>query len=339
MADISTYLFVRHLRSEPGFHVLRFRAGKLVASGRGLTFFFHPISTSVAEIPVDDRQLPFLFHGRSSDFQDITVQGTIDFRVVEPETLGARVDFSIDLARGTYSKEPLDQLASLMTGHAQQIAARYLAGHDVRSLTTSSLAAIQEHLESGLRAIASLQEMGVAVNAVQVSSVSPTAELEKALQTPTRESLQQEADRATFERRAIAVENERAIAENELQNRIALARREQSLIEQQGDNERRRAQDEVDARAIEVGGRAQATRIEGEAEADRIKQVGGARAETEAARLDAYRTLPTATLMALAAKELAGKLKQIDHLNLSPDFLSTHLASLLAAGTERLAEK
>lgn len=339
MADISTFLWFRHLRSEPGFHVMRYRAGKLVASGRGLTFFFYPISTSVAEIPVDDRQLPILFHGRSSDFQDITIQGTIDFRIIEPETLGARVDFSIDLKRGTYSKEPLDQLASLMTGHAQQIAARYLASHDVRALTTSSLAAIQEHIESGLRATASLHEMGVAVNAVQISSVSPTADLEKALQTPTRESLQQEADRATFERRAIAVENERAIAENELQNQIELAKREQSLIEQRGENARRQAQDEVDARAIEVGGRASASRIEGEAEADRIKMVGGARAEAEAARLEAYRSLPPATLMALAAKELAGKLKQIDHLNLTPDFLTSNLASLVAAGTERLAEK
>ena len=74
MAEIRRYPWFRHLRSEPSFHVLRHRGGKLVKSGRGLAFWFHPMRTSVAEIPMDDRDLPFLFHGRSEDFQDLTVQ-------------------------------------------------------------------------------------------------------------------------------------------------------------------------------------------------------------------------------------------------------------------------
>ncbi len=44
-------------------------------------------------------------------------------------------------------------------------------------------------------------------------------------QTPSRERVQQEADRATHERRALAVQRERAIAENELQNQIELRSR------------------------------------------------------------------------------------------------------------------
>lgn len=55
-------------------------------------------------------------------------------------------------------------------------------------------------------------------------------DVEKALGTPAREQLQQDADRATYERRALAVECERAIAENELQNKIELARRRSSLL-------------------------------------------------------------------------------------------------------------
>ena len=85
MAEIHRYPFLRHLRAEPSFHILRFRRGRLVASGRGLAFWFRPLSTSVAEIPMDDRELPFLFHGRAKDFQDTTVQGVITFRVVDPE--------------------------------------------------------------------------------------------------------------------------------------------------------------------------------------------------------------------------------------------------------------
>ena len=75
----------------------------------------------------------------------------------------------------------------------------------------------------------------------RVRSVRAEADMEKFLQTPAREQAQTEADKSTFERRALAVERERAIAENELANRIELAVREQELVTQEGTNARTRA--------------------------------------------------------------------------------------------------
>lgn len=75
-----------------------------------------------------------------------------------------------------------------------------------------------------------MAEMGLDIVAVRVGAVKPIADVEKALQIPVREAIQQEADVATFRRRAEAVEKERAIQENELQNQIELARREANLI-------------------------------------------------------------------------------------------------------------
>ncbi|MEL6340335.1 MAG: SPFH domain-containing protein [Myxococcota bacterium] len=338
MGDISNLIWFRHLRSEPSFHVLRYRRGQLVASGRGLSFWFAPMNTSIAEIPVGDRELPFLFHGRSRDFQDVTVQGVVNYRVTQPEVLGERLDFSIDLARGRFLKDPLDQLANIFTGAAQQIAVRYLGEFDVRALLTGGLSTIQERIESGLRDGKAVESLGLEIVSVQVTAVSPTAELEKALQTPTRESLQQEADQATFERRALAVEKERAIAENELQNQIELTRRERTLIEQRGENERQRAQEEVEAKAIEANGKAEAMRVEAKAQADWIEAVEGTRIETDKARWETYRSVPPAVLLGLAAQELAGKLHSIEHLNITPDVLSNGLLGLLEAGTAHLKE-
>jgi regulator of protease activity HflC (stomatin/prohibitin superfamily) len=338
MGNISSLIWFRHLRSEPSFHVLRYRRGKLIGRGRGLSFWFLPINTSIAEIPVGDRELPFLFHGRSKDFQDVTVQGTVNYRVTEPQVLGERLDFSIDLARGTFLKDPLDQLANVFTGAAQQIAVRYLAEYDVRDLLTGGLSAVQERIEVGLRESRALTELGLEVVSVQVSAVSPTSELEKALQTPTRESLQQEADKATFERRALAVEKERAIAENELQNQIELAKREKTLIEKRGENERQRAQEEVEAKAVEANGKADTMRIDAKAQADWIESVEGTRLETDKVRWETYRNVPPAVLLGLAAQELAGKLQSIEHLNITPDLLSKGLLGLLEAGTAHLKE-
>src|SRR5688572_15089497 len=122
MAEISKLFFWRHLRGEPNFYIALHKSGKQVAGGRGLTFWFYPLSASIAEIPLDDRELPFLFHGRSKDFQDVTTQGVITFRIADPERIGRRVDFSIDLDNGAYTKQPLEKLAQLLAQLAQQSA-------------------------------------------------------------------------------------------------------------------------------------------------------------------------------------------------------------------------
>jgi hypothetical protein len=119
MAEIRRYPFVRHLRANPSACVVRYRSGTPVARGPGLAFWFRSLSAAAVEVPIDDRELQFLFHGRSSDFQDIAVQGAVTYRVSEPETLAARLDFTIDLESGRHVGTPLEQLAGLLTQTAQ----------------------------------------------------------------------------------------------------------------------------------------------------------------------------------------------------------------------------
>jgi hypothetical protein len=139
--------------------------------------------------------------------------------------------------------------------------------------------------------------------------------LERALQTPTFEGLQQKADEAVFERRALAVEKERAIAENELHNKIELARREQELIAQEAANARNRAEGARDAAQIAADG-----------DASRIRTVEQASVDLEQARIAIYRDLSAHVLLGLAAREFAGKLHKIDQLNVTPDMLASVLA-------------
>jgi hypothetical protein len=54
MADIRRYWLVRHLRSDTSHHVLHYRRGRLVASGRGLSYWFSPMSASL-EAPTRER--------------------------------------------------------------------------------------------------------------------------------------------------------------------------------------------------------------------------------------------------------------------------------------------
>jgi regulator of protease activity HflC (stomatin/prohibitin superfamily) len=317
MAEIKKYGALRHLRSDANVHIVRFSSGKIVQSGRGRAFWFLPHRTSIAELPMDDRDMVLFFKGRSKDFQTLNVQGNLTWRVANPDILGNRVDFSIDLATGRHTAKPVEQITSLLTGMAQQVATQYFADATIHDLLDAGIEPLRTRLEESLRGAANLTAIGIEIAAIRLSAISPTSELEKALQTPTFEALQQRADQAVFERRALAVEKERAIAENELHNKTELAKRETQLIAQESANARSRAEGTRDAKQVEA-----------EAEAGRIRAVEQARSDMEQARIAIYRELPVQVLLGLAARELAGKLTKIDHLNVTPDLLATLLGEL-----------
>ena len=336
MARIDRYPFLSHLRSEASSHVIRYRRGRPIASGPGLTFWFRPLDTAIAEVPLDDRELSFLFHGRSGDLQEVVAQGVITYRVADPEVLAARIDFGIDVASGRHTKTPLDQIAARLTGLAQQLAWAEMSSTPLRTLVADGVDKLREHIASGLAADTSITGMGLTIASVHVSAVQPSAETQKALAAPTRERIAADADEAAFARRAAAVDKERAIAENELANRIELARRQSRLVEQEGANDRKRATELAAAARIAAQGNAANRRIGADAEAAAIKVVENERNTAEADRIAVYRDLAPAVLMGLAAREFAGKIETIEHLNLTPDLLGTVLTDLLAAGTRRL---
>jgi regulator of protease activity HflC (stomatin/prohibitin superfamily) len=347
MAEITNLLVARHVRADASTHILHYRGGRLRRSGRGLAFWFLPMSASLAELPADDRELSILFHGRSSDFQDVTAQGVVTYRIATPATLAERIDFSIDLVKGTHRRQPLEKIALLLSELAHQHASGYIGTTPIRAILTEGYTRIRERVEAGLGTDPGLAEMGIAIASVRISSVKPTPDLEKALEAPARERIQQDSDEAAFTRRALAVEKERAIQENALVNQIELARREEQLIAQRGQNARRQAGEQAEAERIaseaaaarsriEAESEAHGTLVNGEATAKSVALVEGAKVDVERARMEVMRDVPTQVLMGLAARELAGKLRRIEHLNLSPDALGPALQSLVEAGTRRL---
>ena len=317
MAEITRFLAYRHLKSEAASHIVVFRRGRRVRSGRGLAFWFVPDRTSIMEIPADDRDTDFVFQARSRDYQVITVQGTITWRAAEPDALAARVDFTIDTRTGRLRTDPLDRIASLLIGLAQYQSARYVEHRTVHDLLAEGAAPIQDGIAASLAADLRLREMGLAVVTVRIAGVSPSAELARALEAPTFERAQGVADEASFARRAMAVEKERAIAENELGTKVELARRQAALIAQDDENARRTAE-----------GQAEAGRIAAEGEAARIRLIEAARNAAEGERLALLRDVDPAVLQSLTLRSFADKLTRIDTLNVTPD-LTAALGGLL----------
>jgi regulator of protease activity HflC (stomatin/prohibitin superfamily) len=328
MADITRRLGWRHLRGAPTTHIRHHRGGRLLHDGPRLSFWFRALTAALSEVPVDDRELAMTFHARTSDFQDVAVQATVTYRIGDPALAAARMDFSIDPDTGAWRGAPLEQLGTLLTETAQQHALDVLARTPLSAALADGVVAVRERVAAGLDAEPRLPATGIEVVAVRVMALRPEPEVERALRTPAREQIQQEADRATYERRAVAVERERTIAENELASKIELARREEQLVDQRGTNARREAEEHAAADAVRAEAEATRSVRLARAEAEAVRAVGDAKAQAQAAWLRVHAEVEVGTLHALAGTRLAENLPRIDSVTVSPDVLTGLLGRL-----------
>lgn len=334
MATITRYPFVRHLRSTPTTHVIQMAGGRIRRSGVGLSFWFQPLSAVLSEIPVDDRELPLVVHARTSDLQQVTAQVTVSYRFGEPELAARRLDLAIDPATGRWTSTPLDQVGQLLGELAAEHVMDALAPVTLQHAVSALPGSLGAEVGAAMRADERVTATGLDVLGVRVGSIRADADLERALQTPTREATQAEADRSTYERRALAVERERAIAENELATRIELATREQQLVAQEGTNARARADEAAAAALIEARASADRTAVLSAAEAEAVRVRGEAEGAAERARIAAFVDIPTDVLRTLALRELAGNMPDVGQLTVTPDVLTGTLAMLAGRRAE-----
>jgi regulator of protease activity HflC (stomatin/prohibitin superfamily) len=341
MAHITKLGWFGHLRAEPNQYILHYKHGRLTQQGAGLSYWFNPLNAALAQVPVEDCEATFLLKERSRDLQEVSVQITLTYRFANPATSATRLNFTIGLQTGTWVEQPLEKLAAFWSQRAQEPTRRYLAGVPLTDAVAYGAAAIHEAISLALASDAEIGAMGLAVVGVQVVRVAPVADLEKALQTPTRESLQQKADEAIFARRALAVEKERAIKENELSTQVELAKRQEALIEQNGANrlrdvkltaesEKQRITADVERQQLLADGNAKATELVAAANAKSAKLMADAKAEGDRMRVEVWQTASGKVLVGLALQELAGRIDKIEHLSITPDIFAAAFKNLLA---------
>ena len=314
MAHINRRPIRSHLRATATSHVVHMKGGKVKHSGTGLSFWFRPLTASLSEVPVDNRDMSLIFHTRTADFQDATVQATVSYRIASPDVAAQHIDFSIDAESGRWQADPLNTLNQLVSETAQQHANAVLAQSKLTDALSNGIVTTRDAIAAGLSADERIASTGVEIIGVRVLAITPETEMGKALQTPTRESIQQEADRATYERRALAVESERTISQNELQSKIELATREKELLTQEGDNARKRAEDAATAQGIADAAAAQREKVLGEAQAQTAKSL-----------VAAYKGADSAALLTRAAEIAAANLSGVQSLTITPDLLAQFL--------------
>src|SRR4030095_16915429 len=113
--------------------------------------------------------------------------------------------------KGNWLKQPLEKITLLLTQLAQEHAMAFVQTTALREVLASGHERLRALIEQALGPASLLTDMGLVVVTVRISSIQPSADLERSLEAPTRERIQEEADEAAFRRRAQAVDKERAI--------------------------------------------------------------------------------------------------------------------------------
>jgi len=297
---------VGYFKGQPTDYIIKYVSGRPRREGLGLTFFYLPHNTQIVAVPVSSTDASFIFHEVTSNFQTVTIQGQFTYRVHDPQRLAALLNFTVDPWRKDYVSEDPDRLPQRITNIIQmetraEIQARSLE-ETLRDSQSIAAAVFRRIHDAGL-----LQLMGVELLSVYFLSAKPTPEVGKALEAEYRETLLRKADEAIYARRAAAVEEERAIKENELHTQITLEEQRQQLIDLEGTNAQQEAEYRGKALEREAEYHAHATEME----------------------LGAYRALDPPTILALAMKELGQNAGQVGNLTITTEIL----AALLNAPT------
>lgn len=330
MATIKRYPWISHFLGSPTGYVVYLQKGTVQRQGVGQAFWFRPSASVLSEVPVNDQELPTLFHATTRDHQDVTVQANVTYRFNDPVSVASRLDFALQPG-GASTTAGHEQVATIIGQLCQSHAIDQIAATTLAQSMERGVSELRTLLTGALQADARLQSTGIEVLGVQVLAVKPESDVERALQTPVREHLQAEADKAVYERRAVAVERERTISENEMASKIELAARREHLVTQEGANARREAQEQSAASLIRAQAEAERQGIAATAEANQLVLVGEAAAAREAATMAVYKDMDQATLLALAFREAAASLPNINNLTITPDLLSGVLAGLFQA--------
>jgi regulator of protease activity HflC (stomatin/prohibitin superfamily) len=250
----------RYIKSRPTDYIILYRGGRIRRQGVGLTGFVYVPFATAAAVPTDARDEIFAVEAMTVDYQTITIQGLISFRVKDPAVAAKQQDFSIDLVTGVHRAEPMKQIVERLRAIAQTACRDAL----VRSTLDAALNKSDELSQIIMRGIGDDKRLaadGIAVDRVLVLALKPTPEIKKALEANLREQLLRQADAAMFERRRAATTDEHDLKLREEANKRELA--ERALANEQAlETERRKvAEASAETRKVEAMAEAEAARI------------------------------------------------------------------------------
>ena len=327
---------INFIKVQPTTYLLQYRSGDVVREGLGLSFFYYGPTTSLVAVPVASTDAPFIFQETTADFQAVTIQGHVTYRVREPRRLATMLNYTLTPRGQAYTTKDPEKLPERVIHVVNVLARTELQKLPLREAIRSSDELVKT-VKAGLTASEEMASLGLEVLGLSILAIKPNPETARSLEAETREQLMREADEAIYARRNSAVEQERAIKESELNTEIAVENKKREIRETQMEAERAVQEKETllkkealeasisleDRRKNLVALAADNARAESDARAYGVASTMKALSTADAKILQALAStgMKPEQLIAFAFQELAMKADKIGQLNISPDLL------------------
>jgi hypothetical protein len=246
------------------------------------------------------------------------------------------LNFTLDGERQKYVSDDPEKIPARIVNLVQVLFRDEVQGLALRDVLKASEVLVRK-VRAALTGSPVLAALGIAVLDLSVIAIKPTPETARALEAGVREQLLKESDEAIYGRRNAAIQQERAIKENELNTEIAVEVKKRQIRETQMDAERavqekaRMLQNEDMAGNIDLEEKnkelvrlsAENARVEADAKAYSMAAVMDAMAKIDPKVLNSLASMGMQPnqLIAASFRELAGSAAKIGELNISPDLL------------------
>ena len=327
----------KYIKADPSTHLMLFKEGKIKLEGVGVNFFYYAPSSSLVAIPSNSKELPFVFRLQTSDFQELTVQGQVTYRIEQPHEAAKMLNFTID-KKGKYTSEDPNKMDERVQRGVQVLLRNHIESKSLRDCLVCARE-LTIDLKKDLDGAEAIASLGIEITDVALTSIKPTPETGKALEAEIRESLLKEADNAIYARRLSSIEQEKRIKESELETKKAIQKKEQDFEQSRLEAQRLRKIQQFEINQEEI-----MAQIKDEKQLEELVSINSAnekaRGDTQAykiqAQMKAYENIDTdklrvmsmsgmapEQLIAQAIENLTQGENKIGSLNISPDLLTT----------------
>jgi hypothetical protein len=323
-------LGISYIQFDAMTYIIHFKNGRIAREGRGLSFFYFAPNSSIVAIPIGSNDLPFIFNETTHDYQSISIQGQVTYKIANQKQLAELLDFTVD-QNGVHKKNDTEKLNQRIINEAQTTLSAFIHGLGLKD-SIRSAKTVETKITEGLKTSPTLTTLGIEILTVNILAIKATPEMARALETETREKLSQEADQAIQERR---------IKESELNTEIAVEEKKKQIDEKRMEAEVQKATNERVLREMKV----QADiAIEDQRERLLEQQTANARKEADTqgyvieTTLKPYKDMDWRMItalsnnpdprfnIALAFRQLAENAEKIGNLNISPELLDSILS-------------
>ncbi|MCR8922338.1 SPFH domain-containing protein [Dasania sp. GY-MA-18] len=329
---------IQYIKAEPTTFIMQYKNGQLKRQGKGLSFFYYAPTTSLVSVPVGTTDLPFMLKESTKDYQEVTVQGQVVYRIADPEMLSGLMNFTLKPNASGYSSEDPDKLRNRIVNLVQVKMRTAIEQLDLRQAIAASQTLVRA-VKNELSNSSVLQSMGIEIMDLSILAIKPSPDTARALEAAVREKLLEEADEAIYRRRNASIDQERAVKENELNTELAVEAKQKDIkeerlkaerLQQEKRSEMEREQLEADIvleqqRKEFVELATANEREEADVKAYEIAATMEALSKVEPRIFEAMTmaNLNPQQLMAQAFRELAGGAEKIGQLNIAPDLLQS----------------